>query len=199
MQEKWGWIGIIWEKRKSQTEKQHHLLGSFCHISSYLLQKNSANKERFACARKWNCFPVDEQKKNIVHVQVSDRGDRCSMTALPIYFTLRLKKFFQLQKKEHRIVRTTQSMRRRKVDRGDRWLIKVPPDITTGRISKEEEHLFLEKWRKNMSAAPRPILQLVIETFFKLCNVFVKIWCKKQRNIGFSCLILVRRGPRPWP
>ena len=99
MQEKWGWIGIIWEKRKSQTEKQHHLLGSFCHISSYLLQKNSANKERFACARKWNCFPVDEQKKNIVHVQVSDRGDRCSMTALPIYFTLRLKNFFQLQKK----------------------------------------------------------------------------------------------------
>ena len=105
-------------------------------------------------------------------------------------------------KKEHRIVRTTQSMRRRKVDRGDRWLIKVPPDITTGRISKEEEHLFLEKWRKSMSAALHPILKLAIDSFFMLCNMVVKIWCKKQRNIAFSCLVLVRGGvqpPRPWP
>ena len=133
-------------------------------------------------------------EKNIVHVQVSDRGDRCSMTALPIYFTLCFKNFFQLQKKRHRFVQTTQSMRRRKVDRGDRWLIKVPPDITTGRNSKEEEHLFLEKWRKNMSAALHPILNLGIDSFFILCNMVVKIWCKKQRNISFSCLVLVRGG-----
>ena len=49
--------------------------------------------------KKMKLFSGDEQKKNNVHVQVSDRGDRCSMTALPIYCTLRFKKFFQLQKK----------------------------------------------------------------------------------------------------
>ena len=76
-------------------------------------------------------------------------------------------------------MRTTQSMRRRKVDRGDRWLIKVPPDITTGRISKEEEHLFLEKWRKSMSAALHPILKLGIDSFFMLCIMVVKIWRKQ--------------------
>ena len=131
-------------------------------------------------------------EKNIVHVQVSDRGDRCSMTALPIYFTLRLKNFFQLQKKSTELCEQHKAWEKRKVDRGDRWLIKVPPDITTGRNSKEEEHLFLEKWRKNMSAALHPILKLGIDSFFMLCNMVVKIWCKKQRNIGFSCLILVR-------
>ena len=121
----------------------------------------------------------------------------------PNLFYTSFQKFLSTAKKEHRIVRTTQSMRRRKVDRGDRWLIKVPPDITTGRNSKEEEHLFLEKWwRKNMSAALHPILNLGIDSFFILCNMVVKIWCKKQRNISFSCLVLVRGGvqpPRPWP
>ena len=115
----------------------------------------------------------------------------------PNLFYTSSQKFLSTAKKEHRIVQTTQSMRRRKVDRGDRWLIKVPPDITTGRNSKEEEHLFLEKWRKNMSAALHPILKLAIDSFFMLCNMVVKIWCQKQRNIAFSCLVLVRGGFSP--
>ena len=93
LQEKWGWIGMIWEKTQVTNRKTTSFAWKLLsHFELYFYKRIQQIKKDLHAQENETVFLLMNRKKNIVHVQVSDRGDRCSLTALPISFILRFNK-----------------------------------------------------------------------------------------------------------
>ena len=114
LQGKWGWIGMIWEKMQVTDRKTTSFAWKLLSNFELYFNKRIQHIKKDMHAQTV-CLLLD--RKKIVHVQVSDRGDRCSLTALPISFILNFNKSkisFNCKKEAKHCVNNTKQDKKKK-------------------------------------------------------------------------------------